>query len=295
MKTQSKVGCGDLIKTTALLLGFLAVFGGIIFVIVSIFGYIENGWVPGVICMLSGWVGGLTLFGFGIIVDAHEGKATPENASAESAASTTSVRPVFKKEGWVCPKCSAIHPNHIGSCQNCGEPKPSSSATPARLSQAPATVSKVGNTSPATVKKVVSASNSTPKKTKDGWTCPKCSAIHPSHIGSCQNCGEPKPSGSTASASSSQTSATVSKVGNAPNSAPKKTKDSWVCPKCSAIHPNHIGSCQNCGEPKPSGSTAPARSSQDPATVGWRCSRCGNENSKYVSNCMKCGTAKPQA
>lgn len=196
MKTQSKIGCGNLIKTTALLLGFFAVFGGIIFVIVSIFGYIENGWVPGVICMLSGWVGGLILFGFGIIVDAHEDKAASENACAESAASASPVHPVFKAED---------------------------------------------------TEKVVP--NIAPKN----------------HLG------------------------------NASNSAPKKTKEGWGCPRCSTVNPNYIGSCQNCGDPKPSGSTVTASSSQDPATVGWHCSRCGTENSKYVGNCIKCGTAKSQA
>lgn len=63
---------------------------------------------------------------------------------------------------------------------------------------------------------------------KTGGSCPICGqALDPS-MRSCPHCAK-KPA--------------ASKL--------KTTADGWICAKCAATNPHHVGSCQSCGETKP--------------------------------------------
>ena len=87
MMKRSKLSCSKMIKATAILLACIALVAGFYLLIDGVSDYIKysdfQGYaykaeagmqnaVIGLTCVLSGWVGGLSLYGFGTIVKAHE-------------------------------------------------------------------------------------------------------------------------------------------------------------------------------------------------------------------------------
>ena len=151
--------CSRKIKTFAKVLLWLMLIAGLIMVVAGIITVIQS--LAGVALLiggfavaLSGWISSLFIYGFGVIVAAHEGKGTNE---AEYTSSTSAKRSA-SKIGGPCPICGYMLDATMKSCPNC---------------------SKV--------------SISTLKVTDKGWLCPKCNNTNPHHVGTCEKCGETKP------------------------------------------------------------------------------------------------------
>lgn len=144
MKFLSFDNCGQQLKTLSKVLRWLAVIAGLILAVVglvqSFSGYSAEAaagiamLIGGLTLVITGWIGSLFLHGFGIIVAANEEKT--EGASASPALSQAhAIEPIFKDQpaytrkptnssGWRCSRCDTMNPNHLGTCPQCGEVKP---------------------------------------------------------------------------------------------------------------------------------------------------------------------------
>lgn len=115
----------------------------------------------GLSLMVVGWVGSLALYGFGIIVAAHESKADDVvKPAVQPAAPNTPSAP-----GWKC-RCGTENPQHLSTCSNCGESKPHKVTASTSPSEASATI---------------------------GWRCRHCGTENSKYVSNCLKCGESKP------------------------------------------------------------------------------------------------------
>ena len=118
--------CGKQIKVFAKVLRWLAVIVGLI--------QAMAGLVSGIFLVIAGWIGSLFLYGFGIIVEAHE-TAAEASVSTEAPSQQPAIAPIFRdhsesrstsapSSAWRCSRCNALNPAHLGTCPQCGELKP---------------------------------------------------------------------------------------------------------------------------------------------------------------------------
>lgn len=171
MKLLSFDNCGQQLKTLSKVLRWLAVIAGLILAVVglvqSFSGYSAEAaagiamLIGGLTLVITGWIGSLFLYGFGIIVAANESPAdnVVKPAVLPVAAQTSSV------PGWKC-RCGTENPQHLSTCSHCGESKPHKGAASTSSSEASATA---------------------------GWRCRHCGTENSKYVSNCLKCAEPKP------------------------------------------------------------------------------------------------------
>lgn len=111
---------GEKIKVVAFIWFVILVIGAIVGAII-LWVELEEFW-SGFGTLVGGvgfaYINGLFLYGFGIIVDAHEGKGVgTSSAPAKKPAGTP------LQGEWKCSKCGRINQNYVGTC-GCGQRKP---------------------------------------------------------------------------------------------------------------------------------------------------------------------------
>ena len=185
MKFLSFDNCGQQLKTLSKVLRWLAVIAGLILAVVglvqSFSGYSAEAaagiamLIGGLTLVITGWIGSLFLYGFGIIVAANEEKT--EGVASKHASSP--------KEGSSAPSFSTVKPISRLSDQEPKTPKRKEGSCPICGNPLDASLKNCPHCSKAATSKL--------KATDKGWFCPKCDSVNPHHVGTCANCGEVKP------------------------------------------------------------------------------------------------------
>lgn len=171
MKIFTFENCGQQLKTLAKVLRWLGVIAGLILFVV---GLVQSGsgssseaaagvamLIAGLMLVITGWIGSLFLYGFGIIVAANESNADDgvKPAVLPAAPQTPSV------PGWKC-RCGTENPQRLSTCSHCGESKPHKVTASTSSSEASATI---------------------------GWRCRHCGTENSKYVSNCLKCGESKP------------------------------------------------------------------------------------------------------
>lgn len=107
---------------TALVLGLLAIGGGIVLIIFGATNLLDSNVAPGVIMLIIGILlviagGAGVLFGLRYIWVASAIKATKGSIAEENLAKTNQSDSTVK-----CPKCGCTNSKENANCSNCGEP-----------------------------------------------------------------------------------------------------------------------------------------------------------------------------
>jgi hypothetical protein len=131
---------------------------------------------------------------------------------------------------------------------------------------------------------------------KSGWTCGKCTYFNEgtsSHI--CEVCGtsslnviDDSPMPHAIVVDDDLFSFPAGEGERAP-AFPVIAPNSWQCPTCTLLNPEHSSNCDGCGNPKASQS----RPQKQLPPNTWECASCTLINPSSSNNCSACGEIRP--